>query len=38
MQTGQAAEKARLLDQIAALKKAAHFVDEEVLLSGEAWK
>jgi Arc/MetJ family transcription regulator len=38
VQTENSADRARRLHQISAMRQAAKLVDEQVLLSGEAWR
>ena len=38
VQAERSTERARRVNQIEALKRATRLIDEEVLLSGEAWR
>jgi Arc/MetJ family transcription regulator len=38
IQSAKATDRARRAEQIDAMKRAAQLIDEEVLLSGEAWR
>jgi Arc/MetJ family transcription regulator len=38
IQTERSTERERRVNQIEALKRASRFIDDEVLLSGEAWR
>ena len=38
IKSGRSADQTRRADQLDALKRAAKLIDEDVLLSGEAWR
>jgi Arc/MetJ family transcription regulator len=38
IQAGKSDDRARRSDQVDAMKRASRLIDEEVLLSGEAWR